>query len=128
MSNPAPITTHLNRGGRQKGIPNKLNGTIKDMVLTALDKVGGAEYLARQAEENPAAFLGLVGRILPTQLANADGSNIPWVVALPAEANSVDDWFRMYAPKHIQEARLLEQQQAQTIEGEADAESQDNPT
>lgn len=72
MSNPAT----LNRKGRAKGIPNKFNGTIKDMILTALNDVGGAAYLARQAEQNPVAFMGLVGRVLPLQLANADGQKL----------------------------------------------------
>jgi hypothetical protein len=56
------------RGGRQKGTPNKLSGDIKAMILAALDKAGGAEYLYRQALDNPNAFLSLVGRVLPMQL------------------------------------------------------------
>jgi len=35
--------------GRPKGIPNKATRQIKDMIIAALDKAGGAEYLARQA-------------------------------------------------------------------------------
>lgn len=61
------------RGGRQKGTPNKADASIKNMVLTALSDVGGAAYLARQAEKNPVAFLGLVGKVLPLQIANAAG-------------------------------------------------------
>ncbi len=38
------------------------------MVITALQNVGGAEYLTRQAEINPGAFMVLVGRVLPTQV------------------------------------------------------------
>jgi hypothetical protein len=54
--------------GRPKGIPNKLTSDIKGMILAALDAVGGADYLKRQAEENPGPFMALVGKILPTQL------------------------------------------------------------
>lgn len=43
------------------------------MILGALSDVGGRDYLARQAEENPVAFLGLVGKVLPLQLAGAEG-------------------------------------------------------
>jgi hypothetical protein len=39
------------------------------MILGALDEAGGQEYLARQAEKNPAAFMTLLGKVLPTQLA-----------------------------------------------------------
>lgn len=56
------------RGGRQKGSVNKITKALKDMVLGALDDAGGQEYLARQAEENPAAFMTLVGKVLPMQL------------------------------------------------------------
>jgi hypothetical protein len=38
------------------------------MILGALDKVGGEDYLARQAIENPGPFMGLIGKVLPTTL------------------------------------------------------------
>lgn len=41
------------RGGRQKGTPNKIPSDLKVMILGALDKAGGVEYLAAQAIENP---------------------------------------------------------------------------
>lgn len=63
----------LNRNGRKAGVPNKFNASIKEMIERALTKVGGVEYLAEQARANPAAFMSLVGRVLPLQLANADG-------------------------------------------------------
>lgn len=55
--------------GRPKGVPNKNTGLIREMVAQALDQAGGVEYLTRQAEEKPAAFLGLVGKVLPIQIA-----------------------------------------------------------
>ena len=55
--------------GRPKGVPNKNTGLIREMVAQALDQAGGVEYLSRQAEEKPAAFLALVGKMLPIQLA-----------------------------------------------------------
>lgn len=60
-------------GGRPPGSPNKLSTSIKEMVERALHKAGGVDYLTRQAELNPVAFMSLVGRVLPLQLANADG-------------------------------------------------------
>jgi hypothetical protein len=61
--------------GRKPGVPNKLNRDIKEMVLGALSDVGGREYLAARAIDTPAAFLTLVGKILPLQLVSEGGSN-----------------------------------------------------
>lgn len=52
-------------GGRQKGTPNKVTAELKDMILQALDNAGGVKYLQKQSAENPAAFLTLVGKVLP---------------------------------------------------------------
>lgn len=61
--------------GRPKGTPNKTTKALKDMILGALSDVGGQSYLARQAEENPVAFLTLVGKVLPHELkADLEGS------------------------------------------------------
>jgi len=70
--------------GRKKGVPNKVTKALKEMILGALDDAGGQEYLKRQADENPVAFLGLVGKVLPHQLKadlNHQGDvniNIKW--------------------------------------------------
>lgn len=56
------------RGGRQKGTPNKMTGVLKDTVLQALANVGGVAYLEGIAREHPAAFVGLIGRIIPVQV------------------------------------------------------------
>jgi hypothetical protein len=39
------------------------------MILGALDEAGGQDYLARMAEEQPVAFMSLLGRVLPATLA-----------------------------------------------------------
>lgn len=59
------------KGGSRKGIPNKINGDLKNMILTALGNAGGAEYLERKANDprTAAAFLGLVGKVLPMTIA-----------------------------------------------------------
>jgi hypothetical protein len=54
--------------GRPKGVPNKVTTKLKDMILNALDKAGGEEYLCEQARESPSAFLALIGKVLPTTL------------------------------------------------------------
>lgn len=52
--------------GRKPGVPNKLTSDVKGMILAALDKAGGADYLYTQSAANPAAFMTLVGKVLPT--------------------------------------------------------------
>lgn len=54
--------------GRPKGIPNKVTAALKDMILEALGNKGGVEYLEKQADDNPTAFLTLVGKVLPLQV------------------------------------------------------------
>lgn len=72
----------LKTGGRQKGTPNKLNAAIKDMIIQALDEAGGVDYLTKQATESPAAFLTLVGKVLPLQLTGEDGGPIQHEVGI----------------------------------------------
>lgn len=75
------------RGGRQKGTPNKATADIKDMVLGALQDVGGRAYLAARAIDTPAAFMTLLGKVLPTQLTGENGAPIAvdfrWADATP---------------------------------------------
>jgi hypothetical protein len=55
--------------GRPKGSVNKATKAIKEMVIEALDKAGGVDYLLAQSRDNPTAFLTLVGKTLPLQVA-----------------------------------------------------------
>lgn len=54
--------------GRRKGVPNKVTGELKAMILEALDKAGGVAYLQQRAVDSPNAFLSLIGRVLPLQV------------------------------------------------------------
>jgi hypothetical protein len=59
-------------GGRKKGIPNKINAELKEMILQALNEAcpkGAVQYLKLQAIESPTAFLSLVGKVLPLTIA-----------------------------------------------------------
>lgn len=64
--------------GTRKGVPNKNTAAIKDMILTALNNAGGAKYLERRANDprTAAAFLGLVGKVLPLQVSGEGGGPI----------------------------------------------------
>jgi hypothetical protein len=67
-------------GGSRKGKPNKTTAALKDMILQALDGVGGVAYLERKAKDprTASAFLTLVGKVLPmtVQGAGPDGAHV----------------------------------------------------
>ena len=56
-------------GGRRKGTPNKFTGDLRQMILGALAEVGGQDYLVRRARKHPGAFLVLLGKLTPAQMA-----------------------------------------------------------
>jgi len=66
----------IKTGGRRKGSINKTTADLKSMVEGALADAGGRAYLAQQAVESPAAFLALLGKLVPRDL------NIDMQVAL----------------------------------------------
>ena len=83
-------------GGREKGTPNKVTKQLKELILGALDGVGGQAYLERQAEENPGPFLTLLGKVLPTTLSG-DAENplrvyqqVAYVIVDPKEPDSAE--------------------------------------
>ena len=67
-------------GGRQAGTPNKVNALLKDDILQAAQNAhpqGRVAYLTQQAQENPAAFLTLLGKVLPSQLQHGQDPDNP---------------------------------------------------
>lgn len=70
------------RGGRQpgagrpKGSLDKGNAMIREMIVEALDEAGGVEYLVRQANAKPAAFLTLIGKVMPVQVTGEGGGAV----------------------------------------------------
>jgi hypothetical protein len=72
-----------NPAGKPKGVKNKFTVEIKSLVEEALTAAGkaaqaedvslqglspGAAYLAKQAQDNPAAFISLVRMLMPAKL------------------------------------------------------------
>jgi len=64
--------------GRKKGTPNKTTALLKDAILKAAEQAGNkvgdeglVSYLVQQAEENPSAFMPLLGKVLPMQVNGA---------------------------------------------------------
>ena len=79
-------------GGRQKGTPNKVTAVLKDAILQAAESAhpeGMAAYLQLQANKNPAAFLTLLGKVLPLTHAG-DQDNPPIFVTRIGLAGRVD--------------------------------------
>jgi hypothetical protein len=70
--------------GRPKGVPNKATGLLKDAIIQAAEAAGGkggmVGYLTKQATENPGPFMALLGKVLPTQIAN-DGDS-PFAITM----------------------------------------------
>lgn len=66
--------------GRPPGSQNKVTVALKDMILRALDKAGGEDYLAKLAVENSSAFASLIGKVLPTTLHAQDDGHSKTVI------------------------------------------------
>ena len=77
------LTTPKNKGGRPKGSLNRNNQALRDMILNALDGVGGQKYLQGVAQTHPQAFVSLLGRVLPTTLDGQVSHTINWPVVVP---------------------------------------------
>lgn len=72
MSEPILGPNRGNAGkGRPKGSANRIGREIKEMVAQALDEAGGVDYLLTQASANPTAFMTLVGKVIPLQVAGS---------------------------------------------------------
>lgn len=71
--------------GRKKGVPNRVTGELKQMILQALDGAGGVAYLQEQANKNPNAFMSLIGKVLPmtVQHSGHDGGPMVIVTGIP---------------------------------------------
>jgi hypothetical protein len=70
----------IKRGGRTKGTPNKTTALLKDAILEAAHKAGNKAgmvgYLTQQATENPAAFMTLLGKVMPLQVEGPEGKPV----------------------------------------------------
>lgn len=58
--------------GRPKGSLDKGNAAIREMIVDALNGVGGVAYLQSVAQSHPGPFLSLIGKVLPMQIEGGD--------------------------------------------------------
>ena len=57
--------------GRPPGSVNKTTASMRELLLGALDEAGGQAWLAKQANENPQAFMQLLGKLIPADVTLA---------------------------------------------------------
>lgn len=80
--------------GRPKGSKNKTTRVIKEAVIEAASQShpdGMVGYLLVQARENPVAFMGLIGRIIPLQHEGTDGPPIRQSMTIISGVPRADD-------------------------------------
>ena len=78
------------RGGRTKGTPNKTTALLKDAILQSAQNAGGDEglvgYIEHQANAHPAAFMTLLGKVLPMQVEGpGEGGAFPVALTVKFE-------------------------------------------
>lgn len=63
--------------GRKKGSVNRTTALLKDAIIEAAVKAGNkgglVGYLRTQANENPVAFMTLLGKVMPLQVEGPEG-------------------------------------------------------
>lgn len=70
--------------GRPKGAKNKTTSILKDAIIQAAKNAGGKDelvgYLEKQAKNNPAQFMTLLGKVLPLQVDGSVDTNVTFNV------------------------------------------------
>ena len=79
--------------GRKKGVTNKDTAALRDMILQALhnQEGGGTGYLTTQAQQNPVAFMTLLGKVLPTQISAEVKATVQNITRKIVDASNADD-------------------------------------
>lgn len=90
-------------GGRKPGSLNKTTAAVKDMIETALNRAGGAAYLTRMAKQEPAAFMTLLGKVIPKDMhIKGTGGGLSIGIFTGPEAREIEK--RLRAEKAEQDA------------------------
>jgi hypothetical protein len=93
--------------GRPKGSPNKVNATVKMMVLGALEKLGGEKWLERMARKHPVAFMQMLRQVMPTQVVG--DVSYRFVAEMPPPESDPTEWLKKYSPTPTHQAPATKQ-------------------
>ncbi|EJF84683.1 hypothetical protein MCU_00261 [Bartonella elizabethae Re6043vi] len=84
--------------GRVKGVPNKNTRLLKEAIIKAAElagnkygKEGLISYLEKQAVKCPAAYLALLGKVLPLQVTGEDGDAIKAITRIEIVAPDFEE-------------------------------------
>lgn len=58
-----------NPAGKPKGTKSKNSIKLREQILGALDRLGGMAWLVKLGQQEPVAFVSLLGKVLPSTLA-----------------------------------------------------------
>lgn len=78
-------------GGRQKGTPNKITRDVREAVVEAFYRAGGADYLLTLSKENPNAFTALLGRVLPKDVKVEGDTEVTIRWGVPGKGDAVPE-------------------------------------
>lgn len=111
--------------GRSKGTPNALTVSIREAIERAFEKLGGQDYLVHVGRTDPRTFCALLSKLLPTKLANADGS--PILTALTALTDAELEARTALALAQAQRSGVLPAPAAPLLEVQAEVVSSQGP-
>ncbi len=57
-----------NPAGRKPGTPNRTTSAMREAILEAFERAGGADYLEGLAEDDPRTFVTLLAKLVPREL------------------------------------------------------------
>ncbi len=63
-------------GGSRKGIPNKTTVAVRNAIVDAFERVGGADYLEQVARQEPKVFCVLLAKVLPKQAPESGAATV----------------------------------------------------
>ena len=58
-----------NPAGKKPGTPNKTTSAMREAILEAFDRAGGADYLERLAADDPRTFVALLAKLVPREVS-----------------------------------------------------------
>lgn len=93
--------------GRPPGSQNKLTATVKMLVLSTLEDLGGKRWLKKLAKDHPQVFAQLLAKIMPTQVVG-DVSH-RFVAEIPPPETDAQEWLNRYSPKPTHQAPATKQ-------------------